>query len=219
MQHALATIASAAPADVKNNRHETLDRDKRIATMDDKTAGILLAAEIIGTAMNQKNVWRGFAMRIIGMTNEARKYLLDAIKQQKGEMTKANTEFGIEKKLAAKRTNSFATQISELNTITTAWNNGATVAGWREYVNTTLPEEKHCATDEEIIQFGGYVTLVEYARLVNGKKKAGRPSKTYTEKVLKFLDDNAPEEGDELGTKLYQQLVSIYNATVEGKKK
>lgn len=219
MQHALDTIAQSAPADVKNNKHETLERDKRIATTDDKTAAVLLAAEIIGTAMSQKNVWRGFAMRIIALTSEARAYLLDAIKQQKGEMTKANTEFGIEKKLAAKRTNSFATQISELSTITQAWNNGATVTGWREYVNTTMPEDKHCASDEEIMQFGGYVTLVEYARSVNGKKKSGRPTKTYMEKVLKFLEDTRPEEEDREGTALHQQLVSMYNATVAKVKK
>ena len=212
MQHALASIAAAAPADVKNNKHEALEQAKRIATTDDKTAAVLLAAEIIGTAMSQKNVWRGFAMRIIALTSEARKYLLDAIKSQKAQMTKASTEFGIEKKLAVKRTNSFATQISELNTITQAWNNGASVTGWREYVNTTMPEDKHCASDDEIIQYGGYATLVEYARLVNGKKKAGRPSKTYSEKVLKFLEDTLPDEDDTAGMALHQQLVSMYNA-------
>lgn len=218
MTHPLQNIAENAPADVKNIRHEALDKDKRVATIDDRTQAVLLAAEIIGTAMSHKNVWRGFAMRIINMTTEGRTYLLDAIKSQKGQMTKANTEFGIEKKLAQKRTNSFATQISELNTITKAWNSGATVTGWREYVNTTMPGEHKFTTDEEMLHYAGYVTLVEYARIINGRSKKGRPTKTYTEKVQSFLEDTKPEEDDEVGTAMYQQLVSLYNSLVEKKK-
>jgi len=211
MNHALETIRQAAPADVKNNKHEALDQAKRIATRDDTLAGMTLALEIIGTAMAQGNQWRNFALRCINLTHEARIAFLAAIKKEKAAMTKTQVDFGIGKKVAQQRTNSFATQISELNTIAKAWNAGATITGWREFVNNTLPGDKTIGTDAEIVEFGGYRTLVEYARAVVGKTKPGRPNKTWLEKVGKFLDENVPNEDDTAGTTLYQQLVTMFN--------
>lgn len=216
--HALDRIQQAAPADVKNSRHEALDKDKRIATRDDTMAGMMLATEIMGTAMAQGNMWRNFAMRCIALTHEAREAFLNAIKKEKAALTKGQVEFGIGKKIAQQRTNSFATQISELRTIALAWNEGATITGWREYVNTTVPEDKRINTDEEIVAHGGYRTLVEYARTVAGKKKPGRPAKSWLDKVAKFLDDNVPDGEDLAAQSVYQQMVAVYNAAVADKK-
>jgi len=205
MQHAMTRLAQSA-SNVANGPATKLDYQKRIATLDDKMVGSTLASEIMAAAKLEANIWRSFAIRIMNVTSEARVAMLNAIKGDKGAMTKGQTEFGIDDKLAKKRTNSATTRVSEMQSFANAWNSGASVTGLLAYANALLPKDKQANSEDEILAHAGYTLMLEYARTFS-KSKAGRPSKTWTEKLIKFLEDNAaPEDKAEL---------AIYNAVVK----
>ena len=66
----------------------------KLESRDDRMAGNLLAAEVLAFAKGNVNSWRAFAIRVIGMTPEARAVFIKAIKAEQGAMTKASTEYG-----------------------------------------------------------------------------------------------------------------------------
>lgn len=208
-QHPLATLAQGA-SNVMNSKHAALDFSKRIATLDDKMVGTTLASEIMASAKLESNVWRGYAIRIMNITAEARVALLNAVKADKGGITKAGVEFGLDKKLAAKRTNSATTRVSEMTAFANAWNSGASVTGLLAYANATLPKDKQAHSEDEIIVNAGYTLMLEYARTFS-KSKAGRHCKTWVEKITKFLDDNGVD-ADSPDAKLYDAIVKLVNA-------
>ena len=193
---------------VMNGPAAALDHQKRIATLDDKMVGSTLANEIMAAAKMEPNIWRGFAVRIMGLNNEARTALLNAIKADKGAMTKASIDYGIDDKIAKKRTNSATTRCSEMQSFANAWNSGASLTGLMEYVNKTMPANSRAMSEDEVLVNAGYVVMLEYARTFS-KSKAGRPSKTWLEKVSKFLTDNPVDEGPY--TKLYADMVAMVN--------
>lgn len=207
MQHAMSRIAVGASV-VINGAAASLDHQKRVATLDDKMVGTTLASEIMAAAKLEANVWRGFAVRIMHATSEARVALLNAIKADKGAITKGQTEFGIDDKLAKKRTNSATTRVSEMQAFANAWNSGATVNGLVVYVNESMPAGKRVNSEDEVLAHCGYAVMLEYARTFS-KSKAGRPSKTWMQKMVKFLEDNPVEEGPD--AKLYATIVKLVN--------
>ena len=213
MQHAMTRIAVGATT-VVNGAAAGLDHLKRIATLDDKMVGSTLASEIMAAAKMEPNIWRAFAIRIMNVTSEARVAMLNAIKGDKGAITKAQIEFGIDDKMAKKRTNSATTRVSEMQAFANAWNSGASITGLLAYANAPLPKDKHAASEDEILAHCGYTLMLEYARTFS-KSKAGRPSKTWTEKLVKFLEDNAaPEDKAELA--VYNQVVALVNSRNSG---
>ena len=207
MQHPMATLAVGA-SNVMNSMHAALVHSKRIATLDDKMVGTTLASEIMAAAKMEANVWRGFAVRIMRATSEARVALLNAVKADKGALTKGQTEFGIDDKLAKKRTNSATTRVSEMQAFANAWNSGATVNGLVVYVNESMPAGKRANSEDEVLAHCGYAVMLEYARTFS-KSKAGRPSKTWIQKMVKFLEDNPVDEGPD--AKLYATIVKLVN--------
>lgn len=219
--HAMQAIATSAPADVKNNKHEDLARAKRIATKDDTMAGMLLAQEVLAYAKGEQVKWRGWAMRLWELNHEARAAFINAIKADKGAMTKAQTEHGMDKKAAQMTTRSFGTQISELSTIAMAMNAGATVAGWMAWVNAQFTDPtKHCQSEDEMLVHGGYATLVAYARTFRTGEARGRPAHGWVTKFGKFLETIKPQETDAKGNErpeykgellAYEQAVALYN--------
>lgn len=207
MQHAMSRIAVGASV-VFNGKSASLDHSKRIATLDDKMVGTTLASEIMAAAKMEANVWRGFAVRIMRATSEARVALLNAIKADKGAITKGQTEFGIDDKLAKKRTNSATTRVSEMQAFANAWNSGASVNGLVVYVNESMPAGMRANSEDEVLAHCGYAVMLEYARTFS-KSKAGRPSKTWIQKMVKFLEDNPVDEGPD--AKLYATIVKLVN--------
>ena len=205
--HPLATLAQGA-SNVMNSKHAALDHSKRIATLDDKMVGTTLASEIMAAAKMEANVWRGFAVRIMRVTSEARVALLHAVKADKGAITKGQTEFGIDDKLAKKRTNSATTRVSEMQAFANAWNSGATVNGLMVYINESMPASKGANSEDEVLAHCGYAVMLEYARTFS-KSKAGRPSKTWIQRMVKFLEDNPVDEGPD--AKLYATIVKLVN--------
>ena len=213
-QHPLTAVAAAANPDIRSGKDEALERAKRIATTDDRLAGSMLAAEVVATAKNDSNIWRRFAITIIGMTAEARAAFLDAIKNEKSALTKAQTEFGIDKKSAQQRTASFGVQVSKLTTIAKAFNGAATVAGWREFVNLGLTADKTISDDDDMLAHGGYETLVQYARLFT-KSAAGRTPDTWTVTFGKFLERNKPaDDAPKAELSHYNAAVALFNTMV-----
>jgi hypothetical protein len=176
----------------------------------DAMVGQLLAAEVLAHAKGQDNIWRVFAMRIISLNIEARSAFVAAIKADKGAMTKAQTEHGIDAKKAKQRTASFAVQVSELQTIANAWNAGATVTGWREYVNSTVGAKNDIRTDAEMLEHGGYRTLVEYARTFS-QSKAGRKPDIFQVKLGKFLEACAKAGISDEDLPVYNKTVEFFN--------
>ena len=207
MQHPMTTLAVGA-SNVMNGKHATLDHSKRIATLDDKMVGSTLASEVMASAKMEANVWRTYATRIMNITAEARVAFLNAIKADKGAITKGQTEFGIDDKLAKKRTNSATTRVSEMQAFANAWNSGATVNGLMVYVNESMPDGKRANSEDEVLAHCGYAVMLEYARTFS-KSKAGRPSKTWIQKMVKFLDDNPVDEGPD--AKLYATIIKLVN--------
>ena len=206
----IATLQVGA-ADVLNSKHEALDRSKRIATLDDRMAGSMLANEVMAYAKGEQNKWRGFAVRIIGFNAEAREAFLNAMKADKTAMTKTQVEFGIDGKTAKKTTSSFGVQVSKLSIIAKAFNKGATVTGWREYVNVTMAPGKKCDSDEEMMIYGGFEPLVAYCRSIAGSK-AGRAADTWTVKLNKWLESNpVGEDAPKAEQDAFNAIVAIYN--------
>jgi len=207
MQHAMSRIAVGA-SNVMNGPAAKLDHQKRIATLDDKMVGSTLASEVMASAKMEANVWRTYATRIMNITAEARVAFLNAIKADKGAITKGQTEFGIDDKLAKKRTNSATTRVSEMQAFANAWNSGATVNGLVVYVNESMPAGKRANSEDEVLAHCGYAVMLEYARTFS-KSKAGRPSKTWIQKMVKFLEDNPVDEGPD--AKLYATIIKLVN--------
>ena len=193
---------------VFNGKSASLDHSKRIATLDDKMVGSTLASEVMASAKMEANVWRTYATRIMNITAEARVAFLNAIKADKGAITKGQTEFGIDDKLAKKRTNSATTRVSEMQAFANAWNSGATVSGLMVYVNESMPAGKRANSEDEVLAHCGYAVMLEYARTFS-KSTAGRPSKTWIQKMVKFLEDNPVDEGPH--AKLYATIVKLVN--------
>ena len=193
---------------VINGAAASLDHQKRIATLDDKMVGSTLASEVMASAKMEANVWRTYATRIMNITAEARVAFLNAIKADKGAITKGQTEFGIDDKLAKKRTNSATTRVSEMQAFANAWNSGATVNGLVVYVNESMPAGKRANSEDEVLAHCGYAVMLEYARTFS-KSKAGRPSKTWIQKMVKFLEDNPVDEGPD--AKLYATIIKLVN--------
>ena len=205
--HPLATLAQGA-SNVMNSKHAALDHSKRIVTLDDKMVGSTLASEVMASAKMEANVWRTYATRIMNITAEARVAFLNAIKADKGAISKAQIEFGIDDKLAKKRTNSATTRVSEMQAFANAWNSGATVNGLVVYVNESMPAGKRANSEDEVLAHCGYTVMLEYARTFS-KSTAGRPSKTWIQKMAKFLEDNPVDEGPD--AKLYATIVKLVN--------
>lgn len=208
MQHAMTRLQQGATT-VMNGPAAALDHQKRIATLDDKMAGSMLANEIMASAKTEPNIWRSYAIRIMNLTAEARTALLNALKAEKSAMTKGQTALEYDEKLAKKRTNSATTRVSEMQAFANAWNSGASASGMLEYINKTTPDALKAKSEDEVMAHAGYTIMLEYARTFS-KSKAGRPSKTWREKLVKFLEDNTCDEGPD--AKLYAAVVKLCNA-------
>jgi hypothetical protein len=187
----------------------------RIATLDDKMAGSMLANEVLAYAKGEQNTWMSFAKRIIGFNAEARAAFIAAMKNDKSAMTKTQTTFGVAAKVAKKNTSSFGVSVSRLSTIAKAFNVAATVTGWREFVNKSLPTDKHCTTDADMLEHGSFTTLYEYAKGFTGGR-AGRTADTWTVKLNKWLESNpvTDENGTDLEVVAYSRIVAEYNKLV-----
>jgi hypothetical protein len=211
MNHPLLTIAQLAPKEHVNARHESLERGKEIATRDDRYTGTMLANEVMAVAQLQSKTWRTFAMRLIGANTEARESFLKAIKANLTEARKANRmDDTVEKKDASKRVASATTEVSKLVSVANAWNNGASLHGLVEYVNTKM---KSNLSDDQV-DLIGYVMIVEYARTFSTSKQ-GRPSDPLIVKFGKWIDAQA-KAGFEVDTdrEVYNKIVEAYKTLV-----
>lgn len=184
----------------------------KLESRDDRMAGNILAAEVMAFAKGHRNVWKGFALRIItDLTVEARAVFIKALKNEKATLTKAQTEHGFDAKFSKVNTASMTTEVSKLTTIANAFNSGASVAGWREFVNRQLNDEsKHAKDDAEMLEHGGYDTLVAYSKLFSDSK-AGRKADDWLTKFGKFLERNKPADDDAKGAEFYEKAVEFYN--------
>lgn len=183
----------------------------RIESRDDRLAGTLLASEVLAYAKGNQSKWREFAMRIIGMTVEARAVFINAIKADKGAMTKAQNDAGFEEKYSKGNTKSFSVEVSKLQQIANAFNSGGTVEGWCEYTNGQQKDKGKHATPTAIREHGGYESLVAYARTFS-QSKAGRKPDTLAVKLAKFLKNNTPDQdADATEQRLFERLVEISN--------
>jgi len=189
----------------------------KLESRDDRMAGNILAAEVLAFAKGHRNVWKGFALRIItDLTVEARAVFIKALKNEKAALTKAQTEHGFESKFSKVNTASMTTEVSKLTTIANAFNSGATVAGWREYVNRQLDDKsKHAEDDAAMLEHGSYDTLVAYSKLFS-TSAAGRKADDWLTKFGKFLERNKPAEDDAKGAEFYEQAVKFYNGLNKG---
>lgn len=202
--HALNVIAATGATPMKA-------KPIAVQSYDDRMVGNMLANEVLAYAKTTTNKWREFAIRLIPMTVEARKVFVDAIKSQKAAMTKAQTEYGIDAEAAKKRTASFSVQVSELTTIANALNAGATVEGWRTFVNASIKDPaKHCESDASTLEHAGYDTLKAYARTLS-TSKAGRRTDTLLVKLGKFIEAQRKLELNPDDAALMAELVSFYN--------
>ena len=184
----------------------------RIETRDDRMVGAMLAAEVMAEAKGGQSKWRGFALRLIDATVEARAVFMNQIKAEKGAMTKAQVDHGIDDKYSKATTASLSVEVSKLQTIAKAFNGPATVEGWMAHVNSMQRDTtKHCDTIEELRAHAGYETLVQYARTFS-KSTAGRKADNLAVKLAKFLKNNAPDQdADANDVSLFDALVVISN--------
>lgn len=203
--HALQTIAETGSRPMTK-------APLRVESRDDRLAGTMLAAEVMAYAKGGRSKWREFAMRLIDMTVEARAVFLSTIKADKAAMTKAQKEAGFEEKFTKVNTASLSVEVSKLQTIASAFNSGATVEGWMEYINHHQADRsKHARTPAEVREHAGYDTLVQYARTFS-QSKAGRKADTLAVKLAKFLKNNAPDQDADANEQaLYEALVTISN--------
>lgn len=183
----------------------------KLESRDDRLAGTMLAAEAVALAKGNSNKWRELAIRIIGLTVEARAVFLNTIKAERGALTKGQTDAGFTGKGYAKGvTASFSVELSKLTTIASAFNGGASVTGWREYTNAQCEDKsKHVEDDDAMLAHAGYETLVAYARTFS-QSKAGRKADDWLTKFGKFLERNKPTEDDAKGDKAYEEAVALY---------
>lgn len=214
MNTTMESIRAGGLTPAGSDKHEQAERGKRIATMNDKFAGTMLANQVLGFAKSQAGSWFTFAKAIRTLTHEGREAFLNTLKQQRAEMTKAQAAAGINAEIASRRSATFEQNISNLRTICTAWQNGATDEGWLAYVNSTMEPAKRANTVAELLEFGAILPMLEYARQVNGKTRS-RAKKTYFDLVRAFLDNNAPDPEDKAACDLRDKLVAIFNESVK----
>ncbi len=205
-EHALATIASTGSKPMQA-------APIKLESHDDRMTGNMLANEVLAFAKGNSNKWHQFAVRIIGLTVEARAVFINAIKADKAAMTKAQTEHGFDKKFSKGTTQSFSVEVSKLTAIANAWNSGATHAGLIEFCNKQQSDKaKHAPADTELSAIG-YESIVAYARTFS-ESKAGRKADTFIVKMGKLLERNKPDADDEIGQKQYAEFVKLYNSLV-----
>lgn len=190
-------------------------RDQPVA-LDAKMLGNNLANEVFATVRaNAKNIWRGFALRIIGMPTDGRVQFLTSIKEQMRALAKASREdvtgvdkegnpdpTGDEKKAARKRVSSATVEVSKLTTIASAWQAQATDEGaMREYTATT---GRDAATVADV----PYEWLVQYARQIMASK-AGRTPDPWHVKVMKFFKANpASTDADKVAQAVLEEFIA-----------
>lgn len=202
--HAMQTIAESGSMPMTK-------QPIKLESRDDRMAGNMLAAEVMAQAKVNGNIWRAFAMRILALTVEARAVFIKAIKNEQAALTKGQTADGWDKKFSTTNTRSFGTEVSKLTTIANAFNSGATVAGWLEFVNKQQDDKsKQAKSEAEMLEHGGYETLVQYARTFSSST-AGRKADDWLTKFGKFLERNKPADDDAKGQDLYEQAVKFYN--------
>ena len=207
--HAMQQIAESGSTPMKAKPLPTM-------TQDDRIKGMTLANEAIALAKGNSNKWRALAITIIGLTVEARGVFLSTIKAERTALTKQQTEAGFTAKGYAKGvTASFSVELSKLATIASAFNGGASVSGWREYINKMQEDKtKHATDDAEVLEHAGYETLVSYARTFS-QSSAGRKADDWVTKFGKFLERNKPDADDDKMQQHYEAAVKLYNSMVK----
>jgi hypothetical protein len=209
--HPILSIAALAPKEHVNAQHAAFELGKDIATRDDRYVGTMLANEVMATAMLESKTWRSYAMRLIETNMEAREAFLKAIKATLTEARKANRlDDVVDKKTSSKRVASATVEVSKLTKVAEAWNNGATVRGLIEYVNTA---NKAQLTGADVGMIG-YALIVEYARTFS-TSKAGRTPDTLIVKFGKWIEQQAKAGFDvETDREVYNKIVAAYNELV-----
>lgn len=183
----------------------------RLETRDDRLTGTMLAAEAVALAKGNSNKWRELAMRIIGLTVEARAVFINALKAEKAALTKGQVDHGFDAKYSKGNTASFGTQLSKLTIIAAAFNGGATVEGWLEFTNKQISDRtKQVESTDALMAHGGYETLATYARTFS-TSTAGRKADDWITKFGKFLERNKPAEDDGKGLEAYDEAVKLFN--------
>ena len=184
-----------------------------INSHDDRAVATMLAAEVLAAAKGEQNTWRRLAWRVIDVNTETREAFIKALKADKVAMTKGQTEYGIDKKVASGRTSSFGVRLSQMTTIAKAFNAGATIAGLLDHVNSTLPSDKQARTEEELRENLGFVVVYEYAKRFTGSA-GSKVRKTWLENLGKWLEQNPAPEGDDQAEHARAQFVALYNSMV-----
>lgn len=209
--HALQTIS------------ETGSRPMTKATIpaegtDARMQGSTLCAEVMA-AIKGPAPWRGFAIRIINMTVDARSAFLKAMKAELTDLRKRNSEAIAnlakdgtpdpskeDTKLARQRVASATVEASKLQTIAVAFNGAATVEGLIEHAASTGRVKGSTITLDQV----GYEVIVEYSRQFR-ESTAGRKADPFIVKVGKWLDQNKPNDDADNATQAqYAAFVALH---------
>lgn len=200
--HALQTIAETGSKPMTK-------APIRIESRDDRLAGEMLAAEVMAESKGRDNVWLAFAKRVTSMTVEARKVFINAIKSEKAAMTKAQSEHGFDAKFAKKQTGTFTTQSSRLQTIANAWNSGASVEGFREFMLAQGADKS--ITADAAWEHAGYTSIYAYAQTFS-QSNAGRRPDPLLVKLGKFIDAQRKAGVADADLPLMDELVEFFNS-------
>lgn len=156
----------------------------------DKTSGMMWAQQAIALCMGQASAWTKLALELFTMNTEQREAALKTWKAWKTEKTKA-FKAGEEMtpkmdEKTFKRIMATATvRLSHLSTITKALDAGMT--------EETLMEHYELEKREDIGNLS-IDSIYQVAKPFVGSK-AGRPPKSFREKLIKLIEDNEEECG------------------------
>ncbi len=210
MQGTLQDIRESGAKPVGGTKSENLNRDKRIATTDDRMAGMLLAQQVLAHEKTEANRWLLWSLALLDMTHEGREAFINAVKADRSAMTKGQTEFGIAEKQAKVNTRSFGVYVSDLSAIAKGINAGATLAGWMDYMNQMMPDGKRITDPNDLRTHGNWRMFAAYARQFLGTQSA-RPKDTFLTKMGKLLERNKPADDNPAELKQWDAFVALYN--------
>lgn len=215
--HPMATLLVGAN-NVMSSKDEALHALKRIATLDDKSAGNTLALETLALAKGQARPWSALAARIFDLTVEGRAFYVKAlandVKAVKAAVV-ADTECST--KAAGKLMRTAGVRISQCKRIAQAIDAGMTketvVVAW-------LPKREHTETAyaaqvaDTVQYFGDYIGFDLIADVANKflpSSGKGRPKLAWIAKMAKWLEQNPAEEDDVVAGKQYDAIVKLVN--------
>lgn len=189
-EHPASIIATEARTPV------SAEPDKK-ANYSDKMAGLLLANATIALIRQQNTPWHAIAVRVIEANTEIRASFISALdKELKVIRATAMEISGVNGKTLTKQMRSAAQYASNIKAIARAWNAGASIRGFVQWVNA----EGGKALTRETWRDAGWTLFYQYALTIGKAEGKGRPRDNLLVRFTKWLDsqrDNVPQFSDE----------------------